>query len=286
MLRFIILGLMIFCMGTHAYSMDQIRLVPEFSANNYRYSYEYALLKKAFDVTADTDGPYIISHVDTKMSRNRVLYEFAETDSVNVHAAATRQEWEFRAIPIRIPIFRGLLGYRLFLINKDDEPMFTQVQKVEDLKQLKAGLVEQWTTTSVLKRAHFKVVTAMEYDSLFKMLEIKRFDYFPRGVPEIFGELKNMRIAFPGLSVEPTLALYFPTPCYFFVSPKHPKLADRLKRGMEKLVQTGVLESMFLEEYGEHIDRANLKGRKLLKIENPLLSNKTPFNRLELWFTP
>lgn len=283
-LQYIVLFLL--CIATTAYPMDRIQLVPEFSPSNYQYAYEYSLLKRALQVTENSDGPFVITHDKRNMSRKRILCEMAEQDSINVHVAATRIKWEKEAIPIRIPIFKGLLGYRLFLINKNTTQQFEQIRNLCQLQKMRAGSGSQWTTTSVLMGNGFHVITSMDYYKLLKLLDSGRLDYFPRGVNEIYHELEMNKTAYPNLQIERTLALYFPTPCYFFVSPKYPRLADRLKRGMEQLVETGELKAMINAEFGDDIARAKLNERHIFTIQNRLLPDKTPYHRKELWFTP
>nr|WP_321255218.1 hypothetical protein [uncultured Pseudodesulfovibrio sp.] len=280
--RFIVLLLVIVCIGTNAYSMDHIKLSPDFESD----CYIYALLEKALEVTKRTDGPFTISQAPLGMKRNRALHELIEGSNINIHIAATRREWESKTLPIRIPIIKGLLGYRLFLINKKDARLFKKIKNIEKLKKLRAGSGQQWTTTAVLLDAGFTVVTGSDYEGLFGMLEANRFDYFPRGINEIYFELEAQKQKHPDLDIDSALALYFPTPSYFFISPQHPHLADRIQRGLEILIQTGEFDTMFNKEFATSISRAKLNSRKLFIIENPFLTDKTPFDRPELWFSP
>ena len=88
------------------------------------------------------------------------------------------------------------------------------------------GLGSQWSTTKILRAAGFNVVAGSSYDGLFWMLDHDRFDVFPRGVNEIFQEIEARRDSLPNLMIEPSLALYVPTPYYFFVSPQTPRLSS------------------------------------------------------------
>ena len=220
------------------------------------------------------------------MNRNRALIELIRGESINVHIAATRNEWEEKAIPTRIPVLKGLLGYRLLLVHKKDLKKFKTLKNIEGLKALRAGSGNQWTTTMVLKAAGFTLVGGNDYEGLFKMLTTNRFNYFPRGVNEIFREFGARISLLPNIQIEPTEALYFPTPSYFFVSPEYPGLADRIKRGMEILVQKGIIDSLFKEYFNGALSQANLKNRLIFKCENPHLSPETPFDRPELWYHP
>jgi hypothetical protein len=265
---------------------DQIMLAPSFSPKDSRYEYPYTVLQMAMEATKKTDGPFQIVYNSLKMKRKRALDTLIEGELINVHVAATRTEWEEKTIPVRIPVLKGLLGYRLLLVEAKELPRFKAIESIDDLRKLRAGAGQQWTTTLVLRDAGFNVVTGIDYEGLFGMLHMNRFDYFPRGINEIYPELEARKEAYPGLRIEPNLAIYFTTPSYFFVSPKNPELADRIERGMELLIRTGVLDDLFQEQYGEAIKRANLKNRKIFVIQNNYLSKETPLNRPELWYRP
>ena len=79
------------------------------------------------------------------------------------------------------------------------------------------------------------------------------------------------------------LLIYIPQPYYIFVSPKYPKIAERIEYGLEEMILTGELQRMFDEHYAGFIKNANLASRTILNIENKYLTNKTPINRKELW---
>lgn len=271
---------------TICYAKDVVKLAPSFSQADKRYDYPETILRKALDATLESDGQYIVAYAPTSMVRNRALTEIITGEQLNVHIAATRNEWEERAIPIRIPILKGLLGYRLFLVHRKDLPKFSGLKDIEDLKKLRAGVGAQWTTTMVLREAGFEVITGTNYEGLFRMLDLNRFDYFPRGVNEIFAEFESRKSLYPDLQIEPTKAMYFPTPSYFFVSPKYPELAERIRKGLQLLILSGVFDKLFEEAYGDAISKANLNKRHIFTFENPLLPAQTPLDQPELWFSP
>lgn len=278
--------LVLLCMATGGHALDMVRLDLDFSPNDSRHLYPYTVLEHALEATLDTHGPYEISHCKMRMSRRRILAELIRGEQINVHIAATQPEWESETIAIRIPVLKGLLGYRLFLIREENLPIFEKIRTVDDLRQLRTGSGGQWTTTRVLRKAGFDVVTGSDYLGLFGMLNMKRFDYFPRGINEIYQELAEQKPEYPALCVEPGLALYFPTPSYFFISPKEPDLAERIQKGMETILENGTLDAVFKKHFADAIARADLKSRRILVISNPLLSPKTPLDRKELWYVP
>ena len=71
----------------------------------------------------------------------------------------------------------------------------------------------------------------------------KRFDYFPRGLYEVWGEQKVN--ADKNLVIEDSLMLYYPAPIYFFVNKKNVALANRIERGLRIAMQDGSFDKLF-----------------------------------------
>ncbi|MEP3047179.1 MAG: hypothetical protein ABJL55_17890 [Roseibium sp.] len=230
-------------------------------------------------------GSYEIRNYDGDMPRNRALQELVK-GTLTVVGVPTKLEWEEKAIPIRIPISKGLLSYKLMLIRKDDQDVFKQIKTNKELKKLVYGGGAQWSSTQAMKKLGFKVAGGTDYEDLFEMLNVGRFDFFPRGVNEVFPEYADRKDRYPELMIEQHLALYLPQPNYFFVSPLKPMLAERLQKGMRSIIDDGTFDRMFFDFYGEFISGANLDHRRILLLENVDLSNETPLNQPALWYHP
>jgi ABC-type amino acid transport substrate-binding protein len=196
----------------------------------------------------------------------------------------TTPEREAAFIPIRIPIRKGLLNYRLLLTNKSELSKFEGIVTLEQLKKLKAGLVDRWITSDILQHNNFNILRILDYDSLFRMLIAKRYDYTVRGVNEIYGELTSHKYKDADFAVVPNIGLYINSPTYFFISKRHPKLAKRVELGFELMLENGQFDQIFYKWHQKSIDKANLKGRVLININNPFLPIDTPKDRPELWF--
>jgi hypothetical protein len=59
-------------------------------------------------------------------------------DGVRLNAiwAAVTEELERDALPVRIPIRKEILGYRIFLIRQQDRKKFAKITTLDELKQL------------------------------------------------------------------------------------------------------------------------------------------------------
>lgn len=267
----------------HSEAIDLVRITKPHSEIDQRHVYNNTVLTEALKNTVDKYGDFEIEQTVHGLSRDRALKELLSGQLINVHIVPTRQEWEEKTIPIRIPIVKGLLSYRLFFIKNQDVEKFSKVSSLDELKALRAGLGLQWSTTKAMQPQGFDIVTGDSYEGLFNMLSHRRFDYFPRGVNEIFEEAESRRTKYPDIVIEPSKALYLPQPTYLFVSPQYPKLAQRIKEGLEGMIQDGSFDKIFWKHHKNNITKAALNERTIFSIDNPELSPQTPWQNKKLW---
>lgn len=254
-----------------------------------RYEYDWAVLRVALQKTVSHYGPFELSQSGHPMSPQRVVQELhAPAGRINVFARATSPELEQRFIPVRLPIDRGLLGYRMFLVRDADLPRFAAVRTLEDLRKLRVGQGKDWIDVPILRKAGFEVVEGTTYSGLFGMLSAGRFDFFSRGIDEAQREYRERHAQQPHLVVEPTLLLQYPLPVYFFLrrDAEGKLLARRISEGMEMMIRDGSLNALFQRYKGDSIKAGNLAGRRVLHLRNPHLPPETPLSRSELWFNP
>ena len=122
----------------------------------------------------------------------------------------------------------------------------------------------------------YNVLRVHNYESLFKMLNARRFDYIPRGVHEIYDELEARSKDIDNLMVEPHIVLLMPLPTYTYVSPKEQRLAKRIEIGLKKIIANGELDKLFNRYYADDITRANLSRRKVIEIKTPFTDHYVP----------
>jgi hypothetical protein len=199
---------------------------------------------------------------------------------------ATTNDLEERLQPIRICIYRGLLGYRVLMIKKGTQHKFDAIQTVEDLKRVSLGQGRFWADTNVLTANNLNVVKVLKYEGLFYMLDGDRFDAFPRGAHEPWSEMQ--RYPKLALDVEQNLLIAYTNPFYFFVNKSNTKLAADIERGLRIAMEDGSFNAYFLNDptVKDVMAKANLKNRTLIKLDNPGLPKKTPVDDASLWFDP
>lgn len=267
---------------TSVYAKDVFKI----AANNHYVSGHWEeLLRAGLEITREEFGPYELIIHEHAMGNKRHLQEMIKGELINTRVGITTPERESALITIRIPIRKGLLNYRLLLANKSELNKFEGIETLEQLKKLKVGLVDRWITSDILELNQFNLLRIPDYDSLFRMLMAKRYDYSVRGANEIYSEINYNQPDGADFAVVPHIGLYINSPTYLFISKRHPKLAKRIEVGFESMLKNGQFDEIFYKWHQDSIDKANLKGRKFINIENPLLTNNTPINRPELWFT-
>jgi hypothetical protein len=214
------------------------------------------------------------------------MVQMLDDNELDVVWYASTEALEERLLPIRIPIYRGLLGYRILMIRKGSQDKFDGIKSLEDLRQVSLGQGRFWADTNVLEANKLNVVKVLKYEGLFYMLDGERFDGFPRGVHEPWSEM--LRYPKLALDVEKNLLLSYTNPFYFFTNRNNPALAKDIERGLRIAIEDGSFNEYFMSDptVKDVITKANLKNRTLIRLENPGLPKKTPVDDKTLWFDP
>ena len=252
---------------------------PEFDGDR-RFDYPLQLLQLAL---SKVGAEYRIETAEFPMNQERQVLEIEAGRTIDVGPIPSSAEREARLLPIRIPVNKGMLGWRLGLVRKGDKDLVAGVRTLDDLKGVRLAQGQEWPDTNILRANGIDVITAPKYEVLFKMLDGKRFDYFPRSVMEIWDE---QAINTDSLEVEPHLALHYFYDAYFMVNRKNTRLAQDIREGLEKAIADGSFDKLFHQYYGERLRKAHLETRTVIELRNPLLTPETPSNRAELWYDP
>jgi len=284
LLSFSIIAVAIFLIiiPTDSFGQEVVLINAPLSEKDHRGDYPRELLQRALTKTQPTHGKFKIEYAPL-MNWKRAKLMLEHGSSIHIIQAATREEWERDLIPIRIPIMKGLLGSRIFLIKRQAQAKFSAIDSLSEIKQLTAGLGSTWSIGSIFKQTGFKVELGTSYEGLFGMLIEERFDYFPRGINEALDEYEHRKEKYPDLHIEETLLINLPLPVYFFVTPKKAELADRVKTGLNMMIKDGSFDHLFYKFHQAMLEKININSRKVFHTINPNLTSETPLARKELW---
>lgn len=245
-----------------------------------------SLLEAALEHTK-SEGGFSIKASETTFGTARAIDEIADnTGNLHILTRGSNIDEEKKLLPVRVPLDKGLLGYRIMLVRKQDLPKFAAIQSVDELKRLSVGQGSRWPDTKILEAAGFKVTKAYYSAGLLRMLTEERFDMFARATWEAPGGLADAsKQGITDLAIEPSLAVYYPMPRIFMVSRKGegPTLAARLERGLRAMIKDGSFDRIFTESFGPALEAARLHERKIFRVDNKFLSPDTPFEDKSLW---
>ncbi|WP_157772270.1 substrate-binding periplasmic protein [Zobellella denitrificans] len=258
---------------------------PAESRQDQRVNYFIALLDLALEKTREDYGPARSRPYHEPLSQARAFEMVAQGQLDLVWSMASQERMnKARAVPV--PLLRGLLGYRVLLAHPSQAERLGRVRSLADLSGLTAIQGAGWPDVAVLRANGLGVITSADYDGMFNMVMGRRVDYFPRSVAEVWPELQ--RHSALALRLEPSLALYYPAPIYFFVHPDNTALAQRLEAGLMRAVEDGSFGQLFMaqEEHRQALDFIGNPGLRLLRLDNPLMPDFVPPQDPRLWLEP
>ena len=257
--------------------------IPITSHMKTRDSYQLGLLKLAME---KSKVPFTLVFRKKEWTQKRIVSMLRQGKAIDLYWIGTSKELEKTLLPVRIPLYRGLLGHRIFIIHKKDQSRFDAVNTLDDLRQMKAVQGSGWTDIDILKTAGLKTY-ANKYKNIFKMINRGgKIDYFPRGVMEAFGEIWARQDKYPNLAIEKHVLLVYPFAMFFFVSPSNPKLAKTIELGLKLAYEDGSFEKYLKNDPSIQaiFRKSNLDNRVRLEIDNPLLSTETIAIPSKYWY--
>jgi len=236
-------------------------------------------------VLAKVHAGYVLTPSDRTMDQDRALLQLEMPNGgIDVVWTMTSADRELRLAPVRIPIDKGLIGWRLVLISNKTPEKFKSVFTRDELRKLIACQGHDWPDTAILRGNGIQVVTNPNYQNLFRLVTEGIADYFPRSSLEIWNELDKH--SSEGIMLDPYITIHYSAAMYFFVNKTNTKLLNDISNGFEKAIADGSFERLFQSEYGEKLRKAKFSSRHIINLENPLLPKLTPTDRKELWFSP
>lgn len=252
-------------------------IVPKVQGEKEQILYDIlalALSKRAPSITLST-LPEVLNEAQ--------LVSEVESENVDVMWSGGDKEKDERLLAVRIPVLKGLLGHRIFLIREEDKARFATIQTFEDLLQFEAGQGRFWGDTQILKSADIPTVTTIKYKNLFPMLEGGRFDYFPRALHEPFIEAENHKHL--DLVVDSNVMLVYPYAMYFYVNKNNERLHNLIYSGFETAIKDGSYDELFFNNsmIQDVLTKAKVEERTAFRVGNPHLHPDTPLDRAEFW---
>ena len=263
-------------------------LVPLRRGESYRFAFLTSILTAALDRTnASYNNKITLIHrardKDVGSDRRAKMLLAGKYD---VAWAPARADLENSALRVNTPLYRGLFGYRILLIDKKVRPHIKNITDKDGLRQLMGGLGIGWTDTDIFRANDIPIVTAPSRETLWRMLAAGRFDYFPRAISEALPEMEANTEKFPNIEIDQNLLLYYPFPVFYYVNSKRPELHKRISEGVNILIQDGTFDRIWIEAHLELFHKLKVWQRNVIQLDTQHLNviiGEWPSERL---FTP
>lgn len=279
---FVLLFSFLGCIGIAATSAmaveeDSVVYTRDFAESEYG-GYYVSVLQAALDATSSFGTTTLEPHPQP-MNQNRQLVSLIKGDG-DVMWSVTNRDREQKLIPIKLPLLKGYAGYRVLVINPNNQNEFNYEISSATLKTRTFVQGLNWPDLDVLKLNGFSVEGedwSLWFNSMYSMVERELVDAFPRNIIEVHRDLS--RHVDRNLAIEQHHLMIYPNYEYFFVSPSKPELANRLRTGLIILLENGKLQELFTQ-YQWHKKAeslANSKARKKHYLNNPTIPYKLDY---------
>lgn len=244
----------------------------------------YQVLKLALKKSGDS---YTVRIARPVVNQDRAL-ALLESGQLDVVDTAVDPQLEKKFEPIYRPMDRGILGWRIFIVHRDNVNSFAQVRDINDLKKYVAGQGINWPDVAVLEHSGIRVLQAAQIENLFTMAQRKRFDFLPLGANEAYGFLKLYGKQTPALQVEQSLVVVYPFANLFYLRKGNAKLRRAIEQGMDDSLQDGELQKLLASHpmFRDAFGKAGLEHRKPIRIDNPNLPSGLLKIDPKWWYFP
>ena len=255
---------------------------PGYAGGDDRYDFPTILLNRIFAVTASEYGKCKLSAGDL-MSQKRTVLELKKSAKINVAWLPATRRLEKELLSVKIPIRKGLLGWRLLMINESSQKAFNKIKNLADLQAFRTAFLRDWHDWPVMLANFPHLQAVSSYQSLFRILKQKRIDFISRAIHEIYAEINDYDPNGKVLKVASNLMLYYQQADLFYFSKNDLDLANRVKKGFLALINSGEYERMFMTHYGDIIKKVKDQKRFVIKLNNPFISSNLPESNSEFW---
>ncbi len=247
---------------------EQVVTIPYMEREAPHRVYADRLLALALSLSRDRYGPYRLEQQRRESVIRRQLLELEPGGPLSVAVAMPTPEWLAQALPVRMPIMKGLSSFRFFLGTQSNQPLYDRVTRLADLKRLSIGQGPGWSTAKILEDNGFRISYGGAHPTLIPMLHSGRFQLLMRSVFEVGPELRAHQSVHPDLRIVEDFAVFTYMPMYFFVARDQPRLAERLEYGLKRAHASGQMDQLFNQYFGDSLQLLKQRRLKVFHIPN------------------
>ena len=273
-LTLILLALFTFSLVSKScYATDSVRYNVSHTFSDPKQRYYIDLLRLALEKSVPEYGAYtLLEKTFEDAPQARTLELLANDDLIDVHWSMTSITREHKLGTVYIPLLKGMMGARVFIIHKDFQVTLNAQTHASALLNYRFGSGHDWPDSQIYTYNNLKTETAGA-QNLLNMAVQKRFDLFPRALHEPWSEVTD----YPSLRIDDQFGLCYPSAMYFFVKKSNHRLRKRLTHGLHAAMHDGSFDALFNAHpiTKDAIQKGHFTKRKLLKLRNPTMSIRT-----------
>lgn len=236
-------------------------------------AYKHDLIKLILDQTVAEYGVYRLEVPEINVpGGKRQAQLLSDGKQVNVlWLPSSTLMANMHAIAIPVDILRGLLGYRVCLINNKSKTDFSKIVDIKTFGEMTVGQGLGWVDVEIYQFNGVQPILGSTFNGLMGMLASNRISCLPLGANEISETLEDYAVSMPMLTIEPSLLVYYDFPIYFYVNDKYPLIAARFELGFKKILANGQFDALFRRYHEGKLNKINIRGRRIICLKSPYL---------------
>ncbi len=248
------------------------------------FGYGEELLKLALTLSSPGEEKIMVRR-SISAPQKEALDIIEQNKGIDVYWVGTSIARERKLLPVRIPIFRGMLGMRMSLVHKDTGSLFYSVTDSNQMFNYRPCLGSDWPDADIFEANGFNVKRSKQYRGLLDHIMKKECDFLPLAVSEINAEYKDAKKTYKDIRLYNRFIFYYPFPMYFFVNKDNTVLAKRIELGLEKAIDMGLFDKYMRESLvTRHLfPLEDWIHAKYITLENPLLPRATDIKNPRYW---
>ncbi|MEQ5873407.1 transporter substrate-binding domain-containing protein [Pseudoalteromonas sp. NFXS39] len=243
------------------------QIVIQLAKPNYieavKNQYIHDILNKSF---AAMDANVVLLYNVKPMNNKRIVEQLSQNKTITLAWLSLPLQQTDSLVKTTIPLYKGLHGQRLLIIRDEDQEKFSSIKTLAELAPLVGLQKQSWSDYTVLKNNDLTVNGELDYPGMIKALKTGLGDYFPRSVLAIDSELNRLKQF--NFVIAPNIMLQYPSEYYFYLSRENQHIRDMLEQGMQKLQQSGELDKLYLQYFGDVEKHFSLKQRHRITLNN------------------
>jgi len=263
----LIIKLLVFITTIQVSYAEKITLhVPILEDSPKQHEFFYEILSQAFQ-----NSDHNLKLVIKRAPQARVKRLFEKGD-ISIFWMLESPQRNKKYIPINVNLTKGLIGKRILFIKKGKQHIFDNITKLDDLRKLNlvAGLGQEWLDTQIWEanKLGYKKQPG-NWKTIFNMVLMGRYDYFPRGINEILTEAKQH----PELAIEKKLVFIYNGKYKFYLSTKGKyagvQYNDIINTVLKKAEQDGLIKKTIKKYWSNNLKILNYDKRIKIFLEMP-----------------